>query len=94
MFAPGLNTVSELARPMAREDSSASTRRYIPFSLPRKCPADLFAVALPVGNVLGVESTVTQGVVEGYWLLLAPLPVGEHELRFGGQCRIRTWPRR
>ena len=45
---------------------------------------DLFAVALPAGNMLGVEPTVTQGVVEGYWLLLAPLPVGEHELRFGG----------
>ena len=41
-------------------------------------------MALPAGNVLGVEPTVTQGVVEGYWLLLAPLPVGEHELRFGG----------
>ena len=46
--------------------------------------SDLFAVALPAGNMLGVEPTVTQGVVEGYWLLLAPLPVGEHELRFGG----------
>src|SRR5215217_7645484 len=47
--------------------------------------SDLFTVALPVGNILGVEPTVTQGVVEGYWLLLAPLPVGEHELRFGGE---------
>ena len=46
--------------------------------------SDLFAVALPAGNMLGVEPTVTQGVVEGYWLLLAPLPVGEHELRVGG----------
>jgi hypothetical protein len=41
-------------------------------------------VALPAGNMLGVEPTVTQGVVEDYWLLLAPLPVGEHELHFGG----------
>ena len=46
--------------------------------------SDLFSVALPVGNVLGVEPAVTQGVADGYWLLLAPLPVGEHELRFGG----------
>ena len=46
--------------------------------------SDLFAVALPVGNVLGVEPAVTQGIADGYWLLLAPLPVGEHELRFGG----------
>ncbi|HZA92702.1 MAG TPA: hypothetical protein VE420_08770 [Gemmatimonadales bacterium] len=46
--------------------------------------SDLFAVALPAGNMLGVEPTVTQGVADGYWLLLAPLPVGEHELHFGG----------
>ena len=46
--------------------------------------SDLFTVALPAGNILGVEPTVTQGVADGYWLLLAPLPVGEHELRFGG----------
>jgi hypothetical protein len=46
--------------------------------------SDLFTVALPAGNWLGVAPAVTQGVAEGYWLLLAPLPVGEHELRFGG----------
>ena len=46
--------------------------------------SDLFTVALPAGNWLGVEPAVTQGVADGYWLLLAPLPVGEHELRFGG----------
>jgi hypothetical protein len=45
--------------------------------------SDLFTVALPAGNWLEVEPAVTQGVAEGYWLLLAPLPVGEHELRFG-----------
>lgn len=47
--------------------------------------SDLFTVALPAGNWLGVEPTVTLGVAEGYWLLLTPLPVGEHELRFGGE---------
>jgi len=46
--------------------------------------SDLFTVALPVGNWLDVEPAVTQGVADGYWLLLAPLPVGEHELQFGG----------
>ena len=43
-----------------------------------------FTVALPAGNCLEVEPAVTQGVAEGYWVLLAPLPAGEHELRFGG----------
>src|SRR5215203_7166902 len=46
--------------------------------------SDLFTVALPAGNWLDVEPAVIQGVADGYWLLLAPLPVGEHELQFGG----------
>jgi hypothetical protein len=56
--------------------------------------SDLFTVALPAGNWLEVEPAVTQGVAEGYWLLLAPLPVGEHELRFGGVFRLLTFPAR
>ena len=43
-----------------------------------------FTVVLPEDNVLEVEPAVIAGVMEGYWLLLAPLPPGEHELRFGG----------
>ena len=43
-----------------------------------------FTVVLPQDNVLEVEPAVLQGVIDGYWLLLAPLPPGEHELRFGG----------
>src|SRR3954469_19272605 len=94
MLAPGPNIVPELACPMARGDFAASTRRYILFSLPRTCPAGLFTVALPAGNWLGVEPTVTQELGDGYWLSLALLPVGEHELRFEGTCRILTSPRR
>jgi hypothetical protein len=41
-------------------------------------------VALPADNVLEVEPGVLEGVIDGYWLLLAPLPPGEHELHFGG----------
>jgi hypothetical protein len=46
--------------------------------------SDLFTVALPADNVLEVEPGVLEGVIDGYWLLLAPLPPGEHELHFGG----------
>jgi len=46
--------------------------------------SERFTVALPEDNWLEVESAVLEGVADGYWLLLAPLPVGEHELRFGG----------
>jgi hypothetical protein len=43
-----------------------------------------FTVALPADNVLELEPAVLAGVIDGYWLLLAPLPPGAHELRFGG----------
>jgi hypothetical protein len=46
--------------------------------------SELFSVALPADNWLEVEPAVAAGVADGYWLLLAPLPPGEHELRFGG----------
>jgi hypothetical protein len=42
-----------------------------------------FTVALPPGNRLGVEPGVAAMVSDGYWLLLAPLPPGEHLLRVG-----------
>ena len=43
-----------------------------------------FTVVLPEDNILELEPTVLEGVIEGYWLLLAPLPPRAHELRFGG----------
>jgi hypothetical protein len=46
--------------------------------------SDLFTVALPEDNVLELEPAVLEGVIDGYWLLLAPLPPGQHELHFGG----------
>jgi hypothetical protein len=49
-----------------------------------RAQSPLFTVALPADNWLGVEPAVAAGVADGYWLLLAPLPPGEHELRFGG----------
>jgi hypothetical protein len=44
----------------------------------------LFRVALPADNWLGVPPATAEAVADGYWLLLAPLPPGEHEIRFGG----------
>jgi hypothetical protein len=42
-----------------------------------------FTVALPEGNSLGLPPAVATTVLEGYFVLLAPLPPGEHEVRFG-----------
>jgi hypothetical protein len=40
----------------------------------------LFNVTLPKNNLLGVPEGPTEGVSDGYWLLLQPLPVGEHTI--------------
>jgi hypothetical protein len=37
-----------------------------------------FAVALPAGNVLGAPAGVALAVADGWQVVLAPLPPGEH----------------
>lgn len=41
----------------------------------------LFTLALPDANVLGVPPGPAHAVADGYQIMLAPLPVGEHEIR-------------
>ena len=47
----------------------------------------LFTFTLPADNVLGIAPAPTSGmsVGNGVYLLLAPLPIGEHTLIFGGE---------
>jgi hypothetical protein len=45
--------------------------------------SDLFTVTLARDNWLDVRPAVLEDGVGGSWLLLAPLPPGEHKLRFG-----------
>lgn len=40
----------------------------------------LFTLALPENNVLGASAGPAYAVADGYQIMLAPLPVGEHEL--------------
>lgn len=44
----------------------------------------LFTFTVPPNNVLGVDPGAGQSVSNGYWLMLAPLSVGKHTIRFGG----------
>jgi hypothetical protein len=44
----------------------------------------LFEFTLPEENVLGIDPGTGQSVSNGYYLLLAPLSVGEHVVEFGG----------
>jgi hypothetical protein len=44
----------------------------------------LFNLTLPENNVVGVPAQETQGVSDGYFVMLKPLPKGEHEIRSVG----------
>lgn len=44
----------------------------------------LFTFTVPPDNVLGVDPGTGQSVSNGYYLMLAPLSVGEHNIHFGG----------
>ena len=43
-----------------------------------------FNVTIPENNVFGVSSGPTQAVSDGLWVILNPLPVGEHKIGFKG----------
>jgi len=44
----------------------------------------LFTFTVPPDNILGVPAGTGQSVSNGYWLMLAPLSVGEHVIHFSG----------
>ena len=44
----------------------------------------LFPFTVPLNNVLGVAADTGLSVSNGYYLMLAPLSVGEHVIHFGG----------
>lgn len=46
--------------------------------------SSLFNLTLPENNALGVPAQETQGVSDGYFVMLNPLPSGEHEIRSVG----------
>lgn len=44
-----------------------------------------FAIEVPEDDIFGFNGdTLDPGVSDGYWIMLTPLPRGEHELVFGG----------
>jgi hypothetical protein len=44
----------------------------------------LFNVTFPENNVFGTKATFTPMLTDGWWILLKPLPPGNHEIHFGG----------
>ena len=43
-----------------------------------------FNVTIPENNVFGVSPGPSQAVSDGIWIILKPLPVGEHKIGFKG----------
>jgi hypothetical protein len=44
----------------------------------------LFNVTFPASNIYGVPPGPSQAVSDGFWIMLNPLPVGKHQISFGG----------
>lgn len=44
----------------------------------------IFDVVLPENNIFGTPAGPTQAVSGGWWVLLHPLPPGNHQISFGG----------
>ncbi len=46
----------------------------------------LFQFTVPEDNIYGIEAPLTRdGLSDGYWIMLAPLSVGEHYIHFAGE---------
>jgi hypothetical protein len=49
-----------------------------------RAESPLFNVTLPEGNIFGVPELNSEAVSDGYWIMLQPLPVGDHSVNFRG----------
>jgi hypothetical protein len=49
-----------------------------------RADSPLFNVTFPEGNILGIPAGSSEGVADGYWVMLQPLPAGEHTIHFRG----------
>ena len=87
---PGASTEEEM-RQCAKEDQDKVNHVSVtvdgievPGLTDYRFQSPLFNLTLPENNVLGVTAQETQGVSDGYFIMLKPLPRGEHEIRSVG----------
>jgi hypothetical protein len=52
-----------------------------------RAESPLFNVTLPEGNIFGVPEMSSEAVSDGYWVMLQPLSVGDHNLSIQGAGR-------
>lgn len=85
-----LKTESDL-RECAKEDQDKATNLQvnvdgvpIPDLKKYRMQSPLFNISVPADNVAGYPAGPTQAVSDGSWILLKPLPIGRHDIRFSG----------
>jgi hypothetical protein len=49
-----------------------------------RAESPLFNVTFPERNILGIPGGSSEAVADGYWVMLQPLPAGEHTIHFRG----------
>jgi hypothetical protein len=85
-----LKTESDL-RKCAKADQDKATNLQatvdgvaIPDLKMYRVQSPLFNMTLPNDNVFAAPPGTTQAVSDGFWILLKPLPLGNHEIHFSG----------
>lgn len=50
--------------------------------------SDLFVFTLPKNNILGLSAGSSKAVSDGYWIMLTPLPKGQHVIYIHGGAEV------
>ena len=89
-LSPDLKTESDL-RKCAKDDQDKATNLQatvdgvaIPDLKSYRVQSPLFNMTLPKDNAMGYPQGTTQAVSDGFWIILKPLPAGEHQIHFSG----------
>lgn len=89
-LSPDMKTESDL-RICAKDDQDKATNLQatvngvaIPDLKTFRVQSPLFNATIPKDNIIGLPPATTQAISDGFWILLKPLPAGQHEIHFTG----------
>jgi hypothetical protein len=90
LSTPEFKTESDL-RECAKADQDKATNLQatidgvdIPDLKKYRVQSPLFNITLPTDNAPGLPAGIMEAVSDGYWILLKPLPLGNHKIHFTG----------
>jgi hypothetical protein len=69
----------------AEIDGVAVTGLEDPAATIYRVQSPLFNFTLPADNILGLPAQTSPSAADGFYLMVAPLPVGKHVLHFHGE---------